>query len=106
MTPLGCIVHLLARRGMDDEGFMISTQCMSTMEFEYFTREHVEPAETLHLKIVSGPHVLDVKGVVQTVSRNNVEAGGPAPRILFTEINDRDRRVLQGLIERHKTCIA
>lgn len=106
MTALGCIVHLLARRGPEDEGFMISSQCMGTHEFEYHTRERVEPGETLHLKIVAGPHVVDVKGVVQTVSRNNLDPSGPAPRIAFNEMAEKDRRLLQSLIERHKSCIA
>jgi hypothetical protein len=106
LTPLGCIVHVLARRSVDDEGFMIRTECMSTDEIEYRTRERVEPGETLLLKIVSGPHIVDVKGVVQTVARNNLDPSGPAPRILFTEMSEKDRRLLQTLIERHKTCIA
>lgn len=106
MTQLGSIVHMLARRNPDDEGFMINTQCMSTSEFEYVTRERVEPAEKLQLKIVSGPHVLDVWGIVQTVSQNNIDPFGPAPRMTFYGLSEHDRRVLQTMIERQRAGIA
>lgn len=106
MTPLGTIVHMLARRSPTDDGFLVSTHCMSTTELEYFTRERVDAGELLYLKIVNGPHVLDIQGVVQTVSCNNLDPNGPPARMSLNLVNDHNRRVLQSLIERHRASIA
>lgn len=99
-------MHFFARRHSQDEGFILTTSCMSSNEFEYVTREQLEPGETLLLKIVSGPHVIDVKGIVQTVSQNNLDRRGTPPRISFLELSEHERRIIEGLIRRHRTCIA
>ena len=104
---LSCILHFLARRNDADEGFIITTQCLSTERFEYFTRTAVTPGETLLVKIVSGPHVLDLRCVVQTVTDTlNPRPDGPAPIMTFPDLTDYQRRVILNLMQRFRTCIA
>ncbi|MBM3461140.1 MAG: hypothetical protein FJX76_03465 [Armatimonadetes bacterium] len=107
MTRLSCILHFLARRNDHDEGFVVTTQCLSTSQFEYFTRANVQPGEVLRLKVVSGPHVLELKAVVQTVMEpGQVGYGGRGPMMSFLDLTDYERRVIYNMVQRFRAPIA
>lgn len=107
MTRLSCILHFLARRNDNDEGFIITTRRLSTREFEYHTRTPLQPGETLRLKVVSGAHVLDVRCTVQTTMAPGVQsADGRGPLMAFLDLTDYERRVIYNMIQRFRAAIA
>jgi len=106
-TSLSCILHFLARRNDQDEGFIVTSQRMSTSELEYFTRTPLQSGETLILKMVSGPHVLDVRCAVQTVMEpGQLGSGGRGPILSFIDLTDFERRVIYNMIQRFRAPIA
>jgi hypothetical protein len=106
-TYLSCILHFLARRHEGDEGFIVTTQCLGTRDFVYFTRTQLNPGETLRLKIVSGSHALDVRCVVQTIGEPGVvSTDDRGPVMSFLDLTDYERRVIHNMMQRFKANIA
>ena len=97
-VQLSCILHFLARRGSDDDGFVLTTRALSESAFVFVSPARLSEGQALSLKIVSGARHVDVTGVVARLEE--APRGYCRGEIAFVDLGSEARTLIVDLIRR------